>query len=532
MIQPVEMIKVISMATSARITPQVARGERAARELAKRRLALFGQYMMPEWTIAPHQKLVCDYLEQVEVYIATHGRKGIGRLIIEMPPQHTKTTWASQMFPGWLLGRRPDSNVILTSYGADLATENSRKVRNLILGERYKNIFGNRSALREPVELAPDSRSNTSWNLDEPYRGGVVAAGVGGGITGRPADLLVIDDPFKNRQEADSLQHRKTVLQWYGSSALSRVRAGTAIVIMHTRWHRLDLTGELLRASIQDPLADQYTVLCMPALAYEPEEYAKNMDEQRTSMREGIWRNFEDPLGRQPGEPLWPAEFDREMLDSLKASLESQGSLGDWYALYQQQPRPQEGAFFGAGDFKLIDRAPDGLSWVRYNDLAVSEARAADFNASVAEAVDKDANLYLRGMIRVKGWDEFAADIKSAMLSPAERGTDWGFETNAFQMLAFKEFIKDKDLIGISIRGINAEKDKVTRARPIKGRAKAGKVFLVRGPWNEAFIAEAVDFWTGLHDDQIDSASGGLEMLETPKTIRLHVGHAKKKVQA
>jgi predicted phage terminase large subunit-like protein len=270
----------------------------------------------------------------------------------------------------------------------------------------------------------------------------------------------------------------------------------------------------------------------MPALAYEPEEYAKNMDEQRTSMREGIWRNLEDPLGRQPGEPLWPAEFDREMLDSLKASLESQGSLGDWYALYQQQPRPQEGAFFGAGDFKLIDRAPEGLSWVRYNDLAVSEARAADFNASVAEAVDKDANLYLRGMIRVKGWDEFAADIKSAMLSPAERGTDWGFETNAFQMLAFKEFIKDKDLIGISIRGINAEKDKVTRARPIKGRAKAGKVFLVRGPWNEAFIAEAVDFWTGLHDDQIDSASGGLEMLETPKTVRLHVGHAKKKVQA
>jgi predicted phage terminase large subunit-like protein len=296
---------------------------------------------------------------------------------------------------------------------------------------------------------------------------------------------------------------------------------------MHTRWNRLDLTGELLRKAIQDPLADQYEVLCLPAIAYEPEEYAKDIEDQRASMREGIWKNLVDPLGRKAGEALWPSEFDREMLVSVKANFETSGNLGDWFALYQQFPRPPEGQFFGAADFKIIDRAPDGLRWVRYNDLAVSEARAADFNASVAEAVDKDANLYLRDMIRIKGWDEFAADVKSAMRTPAEKGTEWGFEDNAFQMLAFKQFIKDPDLIGISIRGITAEKDKVTRARPLKGRAKAGKVFLVRGPWNEAFIAEAVDFWTGLHDDQIDSASGGLEMLETPKTIRLHVGQRK-----
>ncbi|HEY4692471.1 MAG TPA: hypothetical protein VIH16_03485, partial [Bellilinea sp.] len=113
-----------------RIGPVEARAERARRELAKRRLAQFGQYMMPDWVIAPHQQLMAEYLEQVERYIATHGREGIGRLIIELPPQHTKTTWASQVFPAWLLGKRPDSNIILTSYGADLAGENSRKVRN------------------------------------------------------------------------------------------------------------------------------------------------------------------------------------------------------------------------------------------------------------------------------------------------------------------------------------------------------------------------------------------------------------------
>jgi predicted phage terminase large subunit-like protein len=312
---------------------------------------------------------------------------------------------------------------------------------------------------------------------------------------------------------------------------MSRVRKGTAVVIMHTRWNRLDLTGELLRAMVQEVRADHYEVLCLPAIAYEAEEYAQNAEDQRSAMREGIFKNLSDPLGRQPGEALWPEEFSAEMLATVKASLEAKGNLGDWFALYQQQPRPPEGQFFNAADFHVIDRAPDGLRWVRYNDLAVSEARAADFNASVAEAVDKDANLYLRDMIRVKGWDEFAADVKVAMKSGAEKGTEWGFEDNAFQMLAFKQFIKDPELIGISIKGITAEKDKVTRARPLKGRAKAGKVFLVRGPWNEQFIAEAVDFWTGLHDDQIDSASGGLEMLETPKTIRLHVGQARVAVQ-
>ncbi|MBE3038627.1 MAG: hypothetical protein IMZ62_07435, partial [Chloroflexi bacterium] len=209
------------------LTPQMAMAERARRELARRHLAHFGQYMEPKWTIAPHQRLICQYLEKVYRYIETHGQEGIGRLIIEMPPQHTKTTWASRFFPAWLLGKRPDSNVLLTAYGADLATENSRKVRNMIQGERYKNIFGERSALAEAVEISSDSRSTTSWNLSDPYTGGVVAAGVGGGITGRPADLLVIDDPVKNRQEADSIQHRKSVLSWFDSSAMTRVRKGT-----------------------------------------------------------------------------------------------------------------------------------------------------------------------------------------------------------------------------------------------------------------------------------------------------------------
>lgn len=516
-----------------RPTPEQAMAERALRELAKRRLADFGQYMMPDWIIAPHQRLMADYLEQVERYIATDGREGIGRLIIELPPQHTKTTWASQLMPAWLLGRMPNSNIILTSYGADLAGENSRKVRNLITNDRYKNVFGDRSSLEDPVDLSADSRSTTSWSLRAPHRGGVIAAGVGGGITGRPADLLVVDDPFKNRQEADSLQYRKSVISWFGSSAMTRLRQGSAVVIMHTRWHRQDLTGELLRAMMQDPRADQWTVLCLPAIAYEDEEYAGDVEDQRSKMREGIYLNMEDPLGRAPGEVLWPAEFPREMLDSIRASLEAQGNSGDWYSLYQQEPRPQEGEFFGAGDFKIIEREqlPKDLQWVRYCDLAISKSTRADWNSTVALAMDSTANLYFRDMIRVKGWVEFKTRVKTAMLSLEERGTDWAVESNNFQELAFQEFITDPELIGVAVRGIKVSDDKVSRARPMQGRGKAGKIYLVRGPWNEAFISEFVDFPTGVHDDQVDTASGGLQMLATPKTTRLHVGQNHVRVQ-
>lgn len=517
----------------SRPTPDQANAERARRELAKRRLADYGQYMMPNWTIAPHQILMADYLEQVERFIATDGRDGIGRLIIELPPQHTKTTWASQLFPSWLLGRLSDSNIILTSYGADLAGESSRKVRNLITSERYKNVFGERSSLEDPVDISTDSRSVTSWSLRPPHRGGVIAAGVGGGITGRPADLLVVDDPFKNRQEADSLQYRKSVISWFGSSAMTRLRQGSAVVIMHTRWHRQDLTGELLRAMVQEPRADQWTVLCLPAIAYEPEDYAADNESQRVKMREGIFLNMADPLGREPGEVLWEAEFPRTMLDSIRASLEAQGNGGDWFSLYQQQPRPQEGEFFGAGDFKVIEREqlPAGLKWVRYCDLAISKSTRADWNSTVAIAVDSNANLYLRDMIRARGWVEFKSRIKTSMLSEEERGTDWGVESNSFQELAFQELINDPELIGVSVRGIKVADDKVARARPLQGRAKAGKIYLVRGPWNEAFTSEFVDFPTGAHDDQVDTASGGLQMLATPKTTRMHVGQTQMRVQ-
>lgn len=517
------------MSRAAQIRPEEAKAERARRELARRHLTAFGSYIYPWWHPAAHHDLVGEALEQVELYIRSGGLNGIGRLIVEMPPRHGKTEQAAKLFPAWLLGRQPDKRVILTGYGADLAEDASSKVRDIVQSERYAAVFGAKSVVDAPVELSSDSRSRSNWDLAEPNRGGVIATGVGGGITGKGAHLLVIDDPFKNREDAESKLYREKVITWYGSSAYTRLEKGGAVVIMHTRWHREDLTGKLLKAMVTDKMADRWMVICLPALAMEPEEYATSDAIHEQGLQNGVWIDTADPLGRKPGQALWPSMYDEEALAKIKANLENTSGLRDWYSLYQQQPRPMEGAIFAAGDFQVVEQVevPKELNWYRYVDLAISEKKSADFNATVAEALDKDGNLYLRDMIRERGWVNFKPRLMDAMKSDLEHGTQWGIEGVAFQSLVFQELLADASLASIPISKIQATDDKVTRAMPLQTRAKAGKVKLVRGPWNQEFITEALDFPVGSHDDQVDTASGGLGMISGGKSKEVKVSSNK-----
>jgi len=265
-------------------------------------------------------------------------------------------------------------------------------------------------------------------------------------------------------------------------------------------------------------LADKWTVLCLPAIAPAPEELAADDAHHEKELGAGLWLDIEDPLKRAPGEALWPGKYDGAALKKIKANLDGANPL-DWPALYQQQPRPPDGTFFKREHFRVIERSqlPAGLKWVRYCDLAISQKATADFNASAAVALGQDATLFIRDMIRVRGWAEFKARLVAAMLSPEEKGTEWLIEDTAFQALAFQELMADKRLVGVAIKAVRPEADKVTRARPLQTRGEVGKVLLVNGPWVTAFIAEAVDFPTGRHDDQIDTASGGMGELAKPK---------------
>lgn len=497
-----------------KVSPDSARAEMARRELARRHLIDYSVYVAPWYQPARHHIYLAEKLEQVKQFIETKGAEGIGRLLICEPAQFGKTEQASRLFPSWLLGDLPDTRIILTSYGADLATENSRYTRNYVGSDAYANIFGARSAVDEPVELSPESRSVVSWNLKD-HRGSVFAAGVGGGITGRPANLVVIDDPFKSREDAESETYRRKVMSWYRSVVYPRVAntPGAAIIIMHTRWDQEDLAGQLLTQMIGDPDSDQWEVVFLPALALDEDKYPKTEAEYRENLLRGIYiplASDGDPLGRAPGEPLWPERSDARKLANTRANMMDQ----DFESIFQQMPRMAAGEFFDDKDFGIIEKAPEGLQWYRYCDLALGETKTSDKNSSIAAAFDdKTGDLILRDRIKVRELDEFLAQIKTAMLSDDELNTEWGIEENAFQLLVVKDFLKDRTLVRVRIRGVKAVGDKVERARPWQRRAKQGRVKLVRGAWNLDFIREATSFPKGRHDDDVDSVSGGVEMI-------------------
>jgi hypothetical protein len=481
------------------------------REQARRHLLDFAVQMNPKYQRTAAHELIASKLELVEKYIVSGGKEGIGRLMIFMPPRHGKTE-LSKLFQAWFLGRNPDMRVITTSYSADLANDNSRAVRDLVAGKPYAGVFGIlRSAQNDmPVELSDDARSVSAWSLKEPHKGGMLAAGVGGGITGRGAHLLNIDDPFKNRDEASSESHRKRVLSWYRSVAYTRLEFGGAVVLINTRWDQEDLSGELLRHMVSDELGDSWDVVFLPAFALETNLYPENEDEFRENLLRGIYIPIGgDQIGRTVGTALWPSKYDAARLEIIRSNTLD----FEFSAQYQQMPRLAEGNFFDDRDFVIVERAPENLKWVRYVDLAKGQNTGNDFNCTYAVAFDAEGDLYIRDPLKERNIDEFLPQCKMLMLDDRELGTMWGIEDVAFQFLVVRDFLSDPRLANIEIMGLPVKGSKEDRARAWRLRAKQGKVKLVRGLWNLDFIRIASAFPNGRHDDDVDSVSGGVEMI-------------------
>jgi predicted phage terminase large subunit-like protein len=223
-----------------------------------------------------------------------------------------------------------------------------------------------------------------------------------------------------------------------------------------------------------------------------------------------VFLPLEDPLGRKAGEALWPAKYNREALLTIQANI----GAHEFGSLYQQVPHPETGGFFQETDFEVVDQAPEKMQWYRYVDLALGESKTSDFNATVGMAMDeKTGDVFLRDMLRVHELTEFQAQLVDWMLSPGEKATIWGIEDVSFQALVMRELLTDRRLVNLAIGPVTPEGDKVSRARPLQTRARQGKVKLVRGSWTREFINEALGFPGGKHDDQVDTASGGLAMI-------------------
>lgn len=481
-----------STATPETDERRAAASELARRDLARGRLIDFGRYTYRGFVAKPFHVAIAQALEAVE-------RGEITRLIISVPPRHGKSTITSELFPAWFLGRNPDKRIIACSYAASLAHTFSRKARNLIAGRDFAALFGARglpshltlhrdaSHADRPyaVELARDSRSVGTWDLGTPHRGGYTSAGVGGSITGKGAHVLLIDDPVKGAKEAASATIQDAIWEWYLSDAYTRLEENGAVVIIMTRWTEDDLAGRLLQAAKDDPEADQWVELRLPALAEEA-----------------------DPLGRAEGEALWPEKYPVTRLLQIARAIFARA----FAALYQQRPVPATGNMFPAGCFPIVDAAPVGIPRVRYWDKAGTEGGGA-YSAGTLMSRGYDGTYYIEDVVRGQWGSTRRNDVmrQTALLDGV--GTHVWIEQEPGSGGKESAEISVKLLAGFVVYIERVTGDKETRATPLSAQAGAGNVKLVRGVWNKDFLGEAVMFPGSKYKDQIDAAGGAFNKL-------------------
>ena len=498
------------------VTPEAAELERIRREQARRHLVDFAEYVSTWYQAYPHHVLIAEALEQVGRYIATGGKEGIGRLMVFMPPRHGKTELVSRQFPAWLLGRRPDTRIILTSYNGDRANANSRAARDLVMDQRYGCVFGDMSSMDAPVEISDDSRSVTAWDLAKPNRGGVVAAGVGGGITGTGAHLLVVDDPVRNREEAESQARRDYVWQWWTSTAYTRLEQGGAVVIILTRWHPDDLAGRLLSEMVSDPMADQYTVINLPATWERPSTpEGKDFEQYHNDMLlNGIWTDETDQLGRAEGEALWPEKYDVTDLARIEANV----GPHDWSSLYGQSPIRREGAMFKPEWFDVVEKPPEKVvARVRYWDKAGKEG-GGDYTAGVLMSKTAEGRYYVEHVVReqlsiYRRNKKIRKMIDMDLTLPGPTTRAWHeLEGGSAGPEAAINLVKEMEGRPIQPDPVG-NKSKEVRASALANACEAQLVHLVKSNWNREFIDELMMFPRGKHDDQVDAAAGAFNQL-------------------
>lgn len=389
----------------------------------------------------------------------------IDRLILTVPPRHGKSEMVTVRYPAWLLENEPERRVIVGAYNQTLANKFSRKTRNIA---------------RPRVTLNTERTAVDDWETEA--GGGLRAVGVGAGVTGMGGDLIVIDDPVKNRQEANSQTYRDRVWDWYTDDLYTRLEPGGAIILIMTRWHEDDLAGRLLA----DTEGDRWTVVNLPALAED-----------------------NDPLGREPGQALCPERYDEEALARIQRVMGN-----SWYALYQQRPTAPEGEFFQRSWFEIVGAAPADCRWVRFWDKAGS--RDGDFTAGVLMGRSQDGIFYVTDLVRGQ-W--LAMDREKIIRQTAELDQQRYGHVAIWHEQEPGSGGKDsaaattRNLAGFAVHSERSSGDKVIRAEPFAAQAGAGNVKLVRGAWNTGYLSELTSFPHGSNDDQVDGSSGAFNKL-------------------
>ena len=436
-----------------------------AREKGQNNFISFVKTMWPGFISGRHHAVMARKFEDI-----ASGK--LKRLIINMPPRHTKSEFASYLLPAWFLGKYPGKKIIQCSNTAELAVGFGRKVRNLVDGETYAKIFPN-------VSLRHDSKAAGRWstNADGEY----FAIGVGGTVTGKGADLLIIDDPHSEQEAAlaanDPSIYDK-VTEWYTSGPRQRLQPGGAIVIVMTRWGKRDLTGQVLKAEGQ---------------------------------RGGeSWEVIEFPAILPSGNPLWPEFWSLKELDALKTELPNT----KWQAQYQQNPTSEESAIVKREWWRIWEEEDPPtceftlMAW----DTAFEKSNRADYSActlwGVFQKADENgimqSNLILLNALRDRL--EFPALKKKVI----EEWKDWEPDSMIIEKKASgAPLIYELRAMGIPVQEFTPVKgnDKITRLNAVSDLFASGRVWAPNTHWAEEVVDEVASFPSGEHDDYVDTVS-------------------------
>jgi predicted phage terminase large subunit-like protein len=425
----------------------------------------FVKQMWPMFISGKHHQIMADAFERV-----ANGE--LKRLIINMPPRHTKSEFASYLLPAWFLGKFPEKKIIQTAHTAELAVGFGRKVRNLVSSEDYGKVF--------QTKLSSDSKAAGRWNTDK--GGDYFAIGTGGAVTGKGADLLIIDDPH-SEQEAKQGNPAvyDAVYEWYTSGPRQRLQPGGSIIVVMTRWSKRDLTGQLLKNSSKDGTDD--------------------------------WEVIEFPAILPSGTPLWPGFWKKEELESIKAEI----PVAKWEAQYQQNPTSEEGALIKREYWKIWEKnTPPSCQYIIQSwDTAFETSNRADYSActtwGVFEREDRHGNMVpniiLLDALKIRL--EFP-DLKKKAI---EMYREWNPDTTIIEKRAAgAPLVYELRKAGVPVSEYTPYKgqDKIARVNSITDLFASGMVWRPETRWAEEVMEEMAEFPHGEHDDLTDSASQAL----------------------
>ena len=438
------------------------------REDCKGDFITFVKAMWPAFIQGDHHKIMAEEFGRV-----VNG--DLKRLIINMPPRHTKSEFASYLLPAWFLGHKPDGKVIQTAHTAELSVGFGRKVRNLVGSKDYQEVF-------DEVRLQADSKAAGRWNTNK--GGEYFAIGVGGAVTGKGADLLIIDDPHSEQEGAssDPKVFDKT-FEWYTSGPRQRLQPNGSIVMVMTRWHNKDLTGRVVDASIKRGGADEWEVIELPAIM-------------------------------PSGKPLWAEFWKLEELEALRSELPN----SKWMAQYQQDPTSEEGALVKREWWKSWEgrNPPDCEFIIQSWDTAFLKTQRADYSACTTWGVfykeDKDEGHLAPNLILLDAYKErleFPDLKRKAMEKYQEYKPDACIvEAKA----AGTPLIFELRAIGIPVQEYTPSRgnDKISRVNAVSDLFHSGVVWAPETRWAEETIEEFAGFPNMAHDDLVDSSTQAL----------------------